>query len=213
MEETPPEKWHRLLAKTTPTEGWKEVAAAYSAEVKVPRLGSELTAESSGRRNLGAQNTDPLSYTKPFGEPKKTEQVPQSAVPKQGPFSGLKTRTSVIKYTQVGPRRRRFFCRGVASRCSWDRGLCVRKVRTAWAWWSVVELTACRDKKPLRVNLDETACRLHYEQRAGLVLTPRQGSTRKRQRVVQDVSTKRRRGGFTHIAMICDDPSIQPCLP
>ena len=44
-------------------------------------------------------------------------------------------------------------------------------------------------------------------------MTPRQGSTRKRQRVVQDVSTKRRRGAFTHIAMICDDPSIQPRLP
>ena len=44
LEETPPEKRPRLVAKTRPTEGWKEAAAAHSAEVKVPRLGSELTA-------------------------------------------------------------------------------------------------------------------------------------------------------------------------
>lgn len=63
------------------------------------------------------------------------------------------------------------------------------------------------------MNLDETACRLHYEQRAGLVLTPESGALKKRGRLIQNVNTNRRRGGFTHIAMICDDASIQPRLP
>ena len=86
-------------------------------------------------------------------------------------------------------------------------------MRAAWTWWNLAELTVSRDKKPLRVNLDETACRLHYEQRAGLVFATGSRLTHQNKRLVQDVSTKRRRGGFTHIAMICDDASIQPRLP
>ena len=86
-------------------------------------------------------------------------------------------------------------------------------MRAAWSWWNLAELTVSGDKKPLRVNLDETACRLHYEQRAGLVFATGSRVTDQKERLVQDVSTKKRRGGFTHIAMICDDASIQPRLP
>ena len=75
------------------------------------------------------------------------------------------------------------------------------------------EHTASRERKLLRINLDETACRLYYEQGKGLVFQPAAGPSGKNARLVQDVSTKRRRGCFTHIAMICDDASIQPRLP
>ena len=62
--------------------------------------------------------------------------------------------------------------------------------------------------------MDETACRLHYDQKRGLaVIRQRALSRSKKAEIVQDVSRSKLRGCFTHIAMICDDASLQPRLP
>ena len=66
----------------------------------------------------------------------------------------------------------------------------------------------------LRINLDETACRLHCDQKRGLAVCRQRALSRARKaEIVQDVSRGKLRGCFTLIAMICDDPSLQPLLP
>lgn len=66
----------------------------------------------------------------------------------------------------------------------------------------------------LRINLDETACRLHCDQKRGLAVCRQRALSRaKKREIVQDVSRGKLRGCFTLIAMICDDASLQPLLP
>ena len=66
----------------------------------------------------------------------------------------------------------------------------------------------------LRINLDETACRLHCDQKRGLAVSRQRALSRaKKREIVQDVSRGKLRGCFTLIAMICDDASLQPLLP
>ena len=66
----------------------------------------------------------------------------------------------------------------------------------------------------LRINLDETCCRLHYDQKRGLAVSRQRSFSRAaKAELVQDVSRQKLRGCFTHIAMICDDASLQPRLP
>ena len=64
----------------------------------------------------------------------------------------------------------------------------------------------------LRINLDETSCRLHCDQKRGLC-RQRALSRAKKTEIVQDVSRGKLLGCFTLIAMICDDASLQPLLP
>ena len=66
----------------------------------------------------------------------------------------------------------------------------------------------------LRINLDETSCKLHCDQKRGLaVCRQRTLSRAKKREIVQDVSRGKLRGCFTLIAMICDEASLQPLLP
>ena len=82
-----------------------------------------------------------------------------------------------------------------------------------WQWWNFTERQT-KDRPVLRINLDETSCKLHYDQKRGLaVLRQRAVSRAKKAEIVQDVSRQKLRGCFTHIAMICDDASLQPRLP
>ena len=82
-----------------------------------------------------------------------------------------------------------------------------------WQWWNFSE-GQCSDKPVLRINLDETACRLHYDQKRGLAVIRERALIRGRKtEIVQDVSRQKLRGCFTHVAMICDDESLQPRLP
>ena len=66
----------------------------------------------------------------------------------------------------------------------------------------------------LRINLDETSCKLHCVQKRGLAVCRQRALSRaKKTEIVQDVSRGKLRGCFTLIAMICDDASLQPLLP
>lgn len=65
-------------------------------------------------------------------------------------------------------------------------------------------------KKLLRVNLDETSICLFQGGRAGAVFCSKK---RYRREPVESASLKKRRTCMTHVALICDDPSLQPVLP
>ena len=81
-----------------------------------------------------------------------------------------------------------------------------------WQWWNFSEGPST-DKPILRINLDETACRLHCDQKRGLAVSQQRALSRaKKAEIVQDVSRHKLRGCFAHIAMICDDASLQPRL-
>ena len=67
-------------------------------------------------------------------------------------------------------------------------------------------------KKPvLVINMDETACRLHYESKGGLAVRQKDGARTKG--LVQNVSIGQKRGSMTLFALICNESSVQPLLP
>ena len=78
-----------------------------------------------------------------------------------------------------------------------------------WRWWNHLESkSAAAGKKVLRINVDETNIARAYDSKRGLVLT-----TRHRRKPVLLPQPQRARGSFSHVAFICDDPSVQPRLP
>ena len=94
-----------------------------------------------------------------------------------------------------------------------------RKAMAAWQLFNFAELTARHRGKPLlRINLDETRIGLHFSAPRGLQARAvsrraQKAKARRRKTVVQNVPLGKKRAGFTHVAMICDDTSLQPRLP
>ena len=80
----------------------------------------------------------------------------------------------------------------------------------SWQWWNYLVASCPADRTVVRLNLDETFVSFETEQRGTIVSNTR---------VRSDLTTRRRvyrsqrRYGITHVAIICDDSSIQPLLP
>ena len=89
----------------------------------------------------------------------------------------------------------------------------------AWQLFNFLELTAQDRGKPLlRINLDETRIGLHFSGPRGLQAravsrAAAKAKAKRRRPVIQNVPLGKRRAGFTHVALICDDASLQPRLP
>ena len=79
-----------------------------------------------------------------------------------------------------------------------------------WQWFRFLVAQVPPGKPVLLLNLDETSIRFWYEPRLGLRSQPRQvpGGAFARQ-----ASRNQLRKAFSHIAIICDDTSLQPRLP
>ena len=79
-----------------------------------------------------------------------------------------------------------------------------------WQWFHFLQGQVPPGRPVLRLNLDETSVRFWYEPRQGLRRprgqVPRAGFARK-------ASRAQLRKAFSHIAIICDDTSLQPHLP
>ena len=79
-----------------------------------------------------------------------------------------------------------------------------------WQWFRFLQGQVPPGRPVLRLNLDETSVRFWYEPRKGLRRPrdeiPRVGFARK-------ASRAQLRKAFSHIAIICDDTSLQPYLP
>ena len=79
-----------------------------------------------------------------------------------------------------------------------------------WQWFHFLQAQVPPDRPVLRLNLDETSVRFWYEPRKGLRRPrgqiPRAGFARK-------ASRAQLRKAFSHVAIICDDSSLQPHLP
>jgi hypothetical protein len=86
----------------------------------------------------------------------------------------------------------------------------------AAAVWNWVAYLRTRNTKPLLLlNLDETGVPLFNGDRAGTLLqaAPPVLRTTQTGELEQFATTHETRGQATHIAMICDDPALQPHLP
>ena len=88
----------------------------------------------------------------------------------------------------------------------------------AWKLWNLAELTARKAGKPLlRINLDETRIPFHHTLPQGMRAKHKKtklcGLLPRRRKLVQNVGLGKQRSGFTHVAFICDDVSLQPRLP
>jgi hypothetical protein len=81
------------------------------------------------------------------------------------------------------------------------------KVFAAWQWYNYVEQQIEGNADLLRVNLDETSVCMYLGGRKGNVFMSRS------EPAVEHVRLGQRRAYMTHVAMICDNASVQPHLP
>ena len=91
--------------------------------------------------------------------------------------------------------------------------MCEVQATAAWQWfnWTVERIPA--GKKPLRLNFDETSCRLFYEAREGVLGSEPIAACSKKGFIAHRVTRGQSRGALSLLAVIGDDPEIQPKLP
>ena len=95
-----------------------------------------------------------------------------------------------------------------------NRNAPTRQVRAAWRWANFLTEEAKRDGKvPLLVNLDETSVPFGAANTKGNMILAMPGrQTEPTERPTMNISRKTTRAHFTHVAVICDDPAMQPLL-
>ena len=79
-----------------------------------------------------------------------------------------------------------------------------------WQWFHFLLDQVPPGRPVLRLNLDETSVKFWYEPRLGL---RRLSSPKPRVGFARQASRSQLRRAFTHVAIICDDPTLQPLLP
>ena len=84
------------------------------------------------------------------------------------------------------------------------------EVTAVWQWWNYLASHCSPEKKLLRLNLDETAVRPYMDPVRGLVVT---GAEEPRGKPLRSASRRQQRTCLSHIAIVCDDTSVQPVLP
>ena len=84
------------------------------------------------------------------------------------------------------------------------------EAEAVWQWFHFLQGQVPPGRPVLRLNLDETSVRFWYEPRLGL--RRKQGHIL-RAGFARQASRGQLRRAFSHIAIICDDTSLQPHLP
>ena len=74
----------------------------------------------------------------------------------------------------------------------------------SWRWWSYLHAQVPSGKRPLRVNIDETALCLFQGGGKGTVFVSK---------AIQRASLSKRRTYLTHVGVVCDQPHLQRILP
>ena len=88
-----------------------------------------------------------------------------------------------------------------------------KQARLVWQWWNHLATgIRSRGKRVLNVNLDETSVPiLQTATRGNILAVPRPESGKLHP--VLHTARACARANFTHVAMICDDSTVQPLLP
>ena len=81
-----------------------------------------------------------------------------------------------------------------------------------FTWWNFLESSCAPQKTVLRINLDETAVKTWMAPSKGLMTSSlyQEGHCDRR---VAPVTRRQQRTCLTHVALVCDQPEIQPHLP
>ena len=89
-------------------------------------------------------------------------------------------------------------------------GLIPSEAFASWQWANFLVSQVPAGKKPLMINLDETAVCMFQGTARGTIMV---GKKRKREQPIQRVNRASRRTYLTHVAIICDNPSYQKYMP
>ena len=87
------------------------------------------------------------------------------------------------------------------------------KARATWQWWNFLEGVLPPGRQLLRLNLDETACRLYLKPRKGDLADKTVAAALREASLVQDVDAGQQKAALSLMALICDVPSLQPDMP
>ena len=68
-------------------------------------------------------------------------------------------------------------------------------------------------KRVLKLNMDETSCRLHYDAKQGVIASELVALEAREGFLAQAVTRGQTRACISHVALLCDDPAVQPKLP
>ena len=82
-----------------------------------------------------------------------------------------------------------------------------------WQWCNFLGSLAAAGKQIVRINLDETCCRLCTEATKGAVAVGRNRSRKEALIGEHKASLSARRMAVTLVASVCDDTEIQALLP
>ena len=76
-------------------------------------------------------------------------------------------------------------------------------------------MVACvpEGREVLRLNLDETACRLYYKPRKGDLADRSVAAAQRERSLVQDVASGAQKAALSHMGLVCDAPALQPHMP
>ena len=83
----------------------------------------------------------------------------------------------------------------------------------AWQWFNWTLERVPEGITPLRLNFDETSCRLFYEAAPGILGSEPLAAAAKKGYITQQVTRHQKRGALSYLALLCDDTAIQPTLP
>ena len=67
--------------------------------------------------------------------------------------------------------------------------------------------------QPVRVSIDETSIRLRQDGGSGFLVDVARRAKRTPASLARNVKKSQLRGSFMHVAMVADDPNVQPLLP
>ena len=101
-----------------------------------------------------------------------------------------------------------------STRLHWSLGgYLTGKATASWQWfnWTLQRVPA--GKKALRINMDETCCRLFYEAGPGVLGSEPIAASARKGFITQQVTRKQKRGALSLLGMLCDDSGIQAILP
>ena len=86
------------------------------------------------------------------------------------------------------------------------------QARVAWQWFNYYESKISTGKRMIRMNLDETPICMYMGGSNGCVARKLDTQAR-RTEPRETVERRMKRTYMTHVALLCDEPRLQPVLP
>ena len=90
---------------------------------------------------------------------------------------------------------------------------CRAEASAAWKFFNFLAAQIPHHKKILRMNMDETACKLFYTPRQGMLAGKAVARDARRGLHARRATMHQKRSMISHVALICDNSTLQPCLP